>query len=481
MVNKPSIHVLMVEDEPDLLELYTIALAPLKLKVHGCSDVKQVRDFIKNYTVGLCLTDMRLPDGSGLDVIQLMRQQNPPVSTVVISAFGQSENVVEALRSGAFDYLIKPVSHDRLAALVKEFFLSHSPVNDNKLPRTLLGGSPVILHVRQMIEKLSKGLAPVFITGESGTGKERAARMMHDLSPRKGKPFIAVNCGAIPEQLVESEFFGYKKGAFTGADKDRDGFFHAANGGTLLLDEVAELPVSMQVKLLRVLQERRVRRVGGVEEEHVDVRILSASHQNLAQLVKDGKFRHDLYYRLNVIELRLPALRERREDLPDTINAMLQVLAEREGLDVPPALPESFMKALYHHPLKGNLRELENILERGMMLGFSLQLLQTFQEEESSQENKKGLSVISPMSLVGTMIDQPRREILPVETALSILPELPFDLTFFLEGIERIAILRALRVSEGNRTNAARMLGLSLRQLRYRIAQLKLEHNHEQS
>jgi len=472
MLSTPSSvqHILIVEDEPDLLDLYKIALSPLRIPIIGCYNLTELKAQFPKYRFGICLTDMRLPDGTGLEVVHMMRNQPIPIPTIMISAFGQPENVVEALRLGASDYLIKPIEHERLRALVKELFLFESVPTHNNLPRTLLGTSPVITHVRQMIEKLAKGLAPVFITGESGTGKERAARMIHDLGPRKNQPFVAVNCGAIPEQLVESEFFGYKKGAFTGADRDRGGFFHAAHGGTLLLDEVAELPLAMQVKLLRVLQERKVRRVGATEEENVDVRILSATHQNLQDLIRDSKFRHDLYYRLNVIELHLPALRERREDLEETIVAMLQVLSQREGVSAP-SLSDAFVKQLKNHPLKGNLRELENILERGMMLGFSQDLLTVLSDHATHDtSDTQGIDSHSIPHTTDT-----KRELLPVEAILALLPEMPFDLTVFLEGVERIALLRALRLSEGNKTVAARLLGLTLRQLRYRLMQLKLD------
>src|SRR5204863_9894785 len=317
----------------------------------------------------LCLTDMRLPDGEGLRVVEHITQKGLDVPVAVITAFGSAENAVAALKAGAFDYLAKPVALEQLRALVKQALkVPEKPAAPSSYQ--LLGESQAIMQVRQMIDRLSKSQAPVFITGEAGSGKELAARMIHLGGPRAEQPFVPVNCGAIPENLMESEFFGYKKGAFTGAEGDRDGFFQAANGGTLFLDEVADLPLPMQVKLLRAIQEKRIRKVGATQEDPVDVRIICATHQNLAQLVAAGKFRQDLFYRINVIQLAMPPLRESREDVPLIANAILERLAAQSGGAVARVSPEA-LEELQHHDFPGNIRELENILERALALSGS--------------------------------------------------------------------------------------------------------------
>src|SRR6476646_9934980 len=314
----------------------------------------------------LCLTDWNLPDGGGLRVVEHITQKALDVPGAVITAFGSPENAVAALQAGACDYLAKPVALEQLRALVKQAL----KVPEKPQPATsyrLLGESAAMEHVRDLIERLAKSQAPVFINGESGSGKELAARMIHLKGPRAEPPFIAVNCGAIPENLMESEFFGYRKGAFTGAESDRDGFFQAANNGTLFLDEVADLPLPMQVKLLRAIQEKKVRKVGSTQEDAVDVRIISATHQNLGDCVESGKLRHDLYYRLNVIELRMPALRDMREDIPAIASAILDKLAGQARVPRP-QLEDDAMLALRGYDFPGNVRELENILERAMAL-----------------------------------------------------------------------------------------------------------------
>src|SRR6188474_2323806 len=309
--------VLLVDDEPDLLELLELTLSRMGLDTTRAESVAEAVRLLDSDSFDLCLTDMRLPDGPGLKVVEHINQKGLDVPVAVITAYGSAENAVAALKAGAFDYLAKPVALEQLRALVKQAL--KVPDADKPQPTTgyrLLGESQAMLHVRDMIERLAKSQAPVFINGESGSGKELAARMIHGGGTRAELPFIAVNCGAIPENLMESEFFGYRKGAFTGAEADRDGFFQAATGGTLFLDEVADLPLQMQVKLLRAIQEKKVRKVGATAEEPVDVRIISATHRNLADEVKGGNFRQDLYYRLNVIELRMPSLREMRDDIP---------------------------------------------------------------------------------------------------------------------------------------------------------------------
>src|SRR5687767_7179557 len=323
--------VLVIDDEPDLLELLELTLSRMGLDTTRAESVAEADRLLDREPFDLCLTDMRLPDGEGLRVVEHINQKGLDVPVAVITAYGSAENAVAALKAGAFDYLAKPVALEQLRALVKQAL----KVPDQAKPAAgyqLLGESPAMEQVRSMIERLSKSQAPVYINGESGSGKELAARMIHRGGPRAELPFIAVNCGAIPENLMESEFFGYKKGAFTGAEGDRDGFFQAANGGTLFLDEVADLPILMQVKLLRAIQEKKVRKVGSTQEEAVDVRIISATHKNLAACVEANIFRQDLYYRLNVIELKMPALREMREDIPLITQTILDRLtANRNG------------------------------------------------------------------------------------------------------------------------------------------------------
>src|SRR3989338_5214513 len=353
---------LLVDDEPDILELLELALLKMGLKVDTAGNVREALAKLTACRYDLCLTDMRMSDGDGLQVVQHIMQNNLDVPVAVITAHGNMENAVTALKAGAFDYLAKPVSLDQLRALVKSALkLPQTVVPDGK---ALLGHSPAMQRVRDLIKRVARSHAPVHISGESGSGKELAARLIVQSGARHDQPFVAVNCGAIPANLMESEFFGYKKGAFTGADRDRDGFFQVAHGGTLFLDEVADLPLDMQVKLLRAIQEKRVRRIGGGGEEAVDVRIISATHRDLAECVRQGKFRQDLYYRLNVIPIQMPALRESREDIPEIAQRILERL--RGNAEV--RFSEKALHALQNYSFPGNVRELENIIERALAL-----------------------------------------------------------------------------------------------------------------
>src|SRR5437660_928089 len=355
--------VLVVDDEPDLLELLELTLSRMGLDTTRAESVNDALRLLDREPFDLCLTDMRLPDGEGLRVVEYITQKALDVPVAVITAFGSAENAVAALKAGAFDYLSKPVALEQLRALVKQAL----KVPEKPQPSTsyqLLGESPAMEQVRSMIDRLAKSQAPVFINGESGSGKELAARMIHLKGPRSDLPFIAVNCGAIPENLMESEFFGYKKGAFTGAEGDRDGFFQAANGGTLFLDEVADLPLPMQVKLLRAIQEKKVRKVGATAEDPVDVRIISATHKKLPALVEAGEFRQDLFYRLHVIELAMPSLREMREDIPSIADAILKKLAR----GMPAKRDPQAATALEAYPFPGTVRELVNIPHRWLSL-----------------------------------------------------------------------------------------------------------------
>jgi two-component system, NtrC family, response regulator PilR len=435
--------VLVVDDEPDLLELLELTLSRMGLDTTRAESVSEALRLLDREPFDLCLTDMRLPDGEGLRVVEHISQKALDVPVAVITAYGSAENAVAALKAGAFDYLSKPVALEQLRALVKQAL----KVPERPQPTTsyqLLGDSPAMLQVRGMIDRLAKSQAPVFINGESGSGKELAARMIHLKGPRAEQPFIAVNCGAIPENLMESEFFGYKKGAFTGAEGDRDGFFQAANNGTLFLDEVADLPLAMQVKLLRAIQEKKVRKVGATTEEPVDARLISATHKRLAALVENGEFRQDLYYRLHVIELQMPSLREMREDIPPIANAILAKLSRNGSA----ALEPEAIVALERYPFPGNVRELENILERGLSLA-----------ADSQHINADDLH-LTPVA---------------DEADVNVPAGDKWPLQDYLDRVERQAINEALEKTRYNRTAAAKLLGITFRAMRYRMERLGIK------
>src|SRR5690242_2182734 len=435
--------VLVVDDEPDLLELLEMTLSRMGLDTSRAENVADAQRQLDAAPFDLCLTDWNLPDGEGLRVVEHITQKGLDVPVAVITAFGSTENAVAALKAGAFDYLSKPVALEQLRALVKQAL----KVPEKPQPATsyqLLGDSPAMLQVRGMIDRLAKSQAPVFINGESGSGKELAARMIHLKGPRAEQPFIAVNCGAIPENLMESEFFGYKKGAFTGAEGDRDGFFQAANNGTLFLDEVADLPLAMQVKLLRAIQEKKVRKVGSTTEEPVDARIISATHKRLAALVENGEFRQDLYYRLHVIELSMPSLREMREDIPPIANAILAKLSRNGSAALEPAA----VVALERYPFPGNVRELENILERGLSLA-----------ADSQHITAEDLH-LTPVA---------------DEADVNIPAGEKWPLQDYLDRVERQAINEALEKTRYNRTAAAKLLGITFRAMRYRMERLGIK------
>lgn len=442
--------VLIVDDEPDIRELLQLTLLKMGLDVDTAASVKDACQRVVAFRPDLVLTDMRLPDGEGLQVVEYIAAQRLDIPVAVITAFGSTENAVAAMKAGAFDYLAKPLSLAALRALVKSAIrLPDSAANPALANERLLGEAPAIQEVRRLIAKLARNQAAVHISGESGTGKEQAARLIHEQGPRAGKPFVAVNCGAIPETLMESEFFGSKKGAFTGADADRDGYFQQAHGGTLFLDEVADLPLAMQVKLLRVIQEKTVRRLGATQEEHVDVRIISATHKHLAQAVQDGLFRQDLFYRLNVISLAMPALRELREDIPRLVGALLDRFSGSDS-ERPRLTPEA-VKALlaYHYP--GNFRELENILERAVALCSDNRI-----EPDDLQLHSASSAASQP------------GEVPPVASGSETLQD-------YLDRVERVAIEAALQQCDGNRTQAAKLLGVSFRSLRYRLERLGMK------
>ncbi|MDZ4252785.1 MAG: sigma-54 dependent transcriptional regulator [Sulfuritalea sp.] len=434
--------VLVVDDEADIRELLDLTLARMGLQADCVGSLAEARRMLASQRYQLCLTDMRLPDGEGLELVRHIADTVADLPVAVITAHGSAENAVSALKAGAFDYIAKPVSLDQLRGMVKSALElpNADPAGECSEGSDLLGESPAIEQVRKLIDRVARSQAPVHITGESGSGKELAARLIHALGARRDRAFVPVNCGAIPENLMESEFFGYRKGAFTGANDDREGFFHVADGGTLFLDEVAELPLTMQVKLLRAIQEKRVRKVGATAEESVDVRVICATHQDLKALVDQERFRQDLFYRLNVIELRMPALRECREDIPMLAQHILTRLARAAAL-TPPPLTASALAALQSYPFPGNVRELENVLERALALMVDDRI-------DGADLN------LAPIQLVGNG-----------GNSAGSLQE-------HLDHVERQAILDALKQSNNNRTAAARLLGVTFRSLRYRMARL---------
>ncbi len=442
---------LVVDDETDIRELVVLTLERMDIFADSASNVTDAKHMLASQKYDLCLTDMRLPDGLGLDLVEHIAENYTGLPVAVITAYGSAENAVSALKAGAFDYLTKPISLKQLRPLIESALkLSSSDANETKNTADLIGDSPAINQVRALIEKLARSQAPVYISGESGSGKELAARLIHKNSSRRDKSFIAVNCGAIPENLMESEFFGYKKGAFTGATQDTSGLFQAANGGTLFLDEVADLPLPMQVKLLRAIQEKKVRTVGGTTEEGVDVRIISATHKNLSEMMADGLFRQDLYYRLNVIQLKMPALREHPEDIPELTQRLLEKLCRAQEIDIPLIEAEANV-LIKSHPFSGNVRELENMLERALALcdGEKISVDDLLIHEEFNASNS-----------VAVQYD-------PVKDA-------DMSLSDYLEDIEKREIIKALEKTNNNKTAAAKLLGVSFRTLRYRLSKLGL-------
>jgi two-component system, NtrC family, response regulator PilR len=446
--------VLIVDDEPDLLELVSLTLSRMNLKTRTASDFASAQRLLKAERFDLCLTDMRLPDGDGLDLVAWIQENRASVPVAVITAHGNVESAVRALKLGAFDFVSKPLDLGVLRKLVGSAIklgavLDEETASTLRGPR-LLGSSAAMEQLREMIGRVARSQAPVHICGESGTGKELVARMIHESGGRRGGPFVAVNCGAIPTELMESEFFGHKRGAFTGAVVDKKGLIQAAEGGTLFLDEVADLPLHMQVKLLRVAQEKTIRPVGEAREETVDVRILSATHKNLADLVAQGQFREDLYYRINVIELRVPALRERGGDIGEIAEAILERLARRSNSSTAGISPEA-IALLQTYPFPGNVRELENVLERALTLSTG----GTIGPEHVRLRGSARPTAVDPAST-------------PVADGGTALGSQ-------LESIERDAIVKALEKTRYNKTAAAKLLGMSFRALRYRIKKLGIE------
>lgn len=440
---------LIVDDEPDILELLEITLARMNIDACKANNLETARAILARRTIDLCITDLRLPDGDGTELVEYIQRHYPNIPVAVITAHGNMETAIKSLKAGAFDFVSKPIDLQVLRSLVTTAArLSIRPISEQRARCLLLGDSGAMRNVRATITKVARSQAPIHISGESGTGKELVARLIHEQGPRSERPFIPVNCGAIPPELMESELFGYRKGAFSGAVVEREGLFQAAKGGTLFLDEVADLPLAMQVKLLRAVQEKAIRPLGAPHEIAIDTRIISATHKDLANMVQTGQFRQDLYYRINVIELRVPALRERREDISILIEHFLARCAHNSELAIP-KLTNAALETLLNYTFPGNVRELENILERAVTLCESGiiekhdlfltdTLTATINEVEHANDNKNSLDPL-------------------------------------LNSIEKDVIIKALEQTHWNRTAAAKILGISFRALRYRLKKLAID------
>lgn len=431
---------LVIDDEPDICELLNLTLDRMDIDTETATDVRSAKEKFTKHKFDLCLTDMRLPDGNGLELVEWMQTNASGVPVAVITAHGNIETAVQALKLGAFDFISKPLDLQNLRNIVRSALKLGEAGSD--AGSRLLGDSPTMQQLREMVAKVARSQAPVHISGESGTGKELVARLIHESGPRKDGPFVPVNCGAIPTELMESEFFGHRKGSFTGAVRDKVGLVETANSGTLFLDEIADLPLAMQVKLLRVIQEKTVRPVGSSKEEPVDARILSATHRTLADMVANGDFREDLYYRINVIELHVPALRERGADILALASHILERLGSADA-----RLEEGAKSALMQYPFPGNVRELENMLERAVTLCPT----GTITESDLHLRPMKSEDAAEPPLLTGT------------------------DLGDHIADVQRQAIVDALEKTRYNKTAAAKLLGLSFRQLRYRIKKLGID------
>ena len=460
-MNKPT--VLVIDDERDIRELLTITLGRMGLMVETASNVTEARQRLADTRYALCFTDMRLPDGSGQEIIELIAAKYSETPVAMITAYGNVDAAVNALKAGAFDFVSKPVDINMLRRLVQTAMrLAEEKKAEppSAVAAKMLGDSPAIQELRTTIAKLARSQAPVYISGESGVGKELVARLIHEQGPRSG-PFVPVNCGAIPSELMESEFFGHKKGSFTGAQADKDGLFQTANGGTLFLDEVAELPIQMQVKLLRVIQEKAVRPIGGRAEVPVDVRILSATHKNLAKLVEANQFRQDLFYRINVIELRVPPLRERREDVPKLAGRVLERLANDNGQSPARLTPEA-LAALLTYAFPGNVRELENVLERAVALC----------ENNTIKPDDLRLSPqTQAASAVAARVNDNGED--DGEDDGDATGDGGLD--SYISNLEREAIMKALQETRYNKTAAAKKLGITFRALRYKLKKLGID------
>jgi two-component system response regulator PilR (NtrC family) len=453
--------VLIVDDEPDIRELLDITLSRMGLQTHSAATLKEAREIVARERPDLCLTDMRLPDGNGISLVEHIQQEFPHIPVAMITAHGSVEAAIAALKAGAFDFISKPIELENLRRLVSSALQLEGDTSRTRdaVDQELIGSAPTIQVLRQQISKLARSQAPVHIHGESGSGKEVVARLIHNHSPRAAGPFVAVNCGAIPPELMESELFGHLKGSFTGASQDKMGLFQAASGGTLFLDEVADLPLAMQVKLLRAIQEKTVRPVGASDEQRTDIRLLSATHKTLATEVEAGRFRQDLFYRINVIDVRVPSLRERLEDLPALTSNILKRICAADGKEAA-RLDKSALKALSDYTFPGNVRELENMLERSLALSDGQRITA---DDLQFSATGPGASPIPGAERVE------RRN--PARAAREAFG----DLEGYLENLEREIISAALEECRWNKTATAKLLGISFRSLRYRQKRLQLE------
>lgn len=444
---------LIIDDEPDIRELLEITLNRMDIQTMCAENIESAKQLLAKNKFNLCLTDMKLPDGNGLDLLAYIQKSTNPMPVAVITAHGNMDTAIKAMKQGAFDFLSKPVDITSLRQLVNSALKISQQTEakkDRRTRHTLLGDSQSMREIRSKIAKVARSQAPVYISGESGSGKELIAKLIHQQSPRENAPFIAVNCGAIPHELMESEFFGHKKGSFTGATVDKDGLFKAADGGTLFLDEVADLPLALQVKLLRAIQEKKVRPIGGHQEITVNIRLLSATHKNLSKMVDEGLFRQDLYYRLNVIELTAPPLRTRAIDIPELTEHLLTKLASTNKQTLP-SLSNTAIDALKHYTFPGNVRELENILERALAL------------YEGDTIKLEDLNLPLAVKTTNRILQSDKFN--PAEISLEN----------YLEEIEKETLTRALEENKWNKTATAKHLGLTFRSLRYRLKKLELD------
>jgi len=460
-------NVMIVDDEPDILELLTLTLTRMQCVVDTAANVKEAKRLIDQNDYALCLTDMRLPDGNGIDIIEHIQQTKPDLPVALITAHGNMDLAVQAMKAGAFDFLNKPIKLESLRNLVSTAVTSSNLPNADTNKTDIIGQSEAVKLLIKRINKLARSQAPVYVSGESGSGKELVARSIHQLGPRAQNAFVAVNCGAIQKELMESELFGHKKGAFTGAIQEKQGLFKAAHGGTLFLDEVADLPLDMQVKLLRAIQEKAVRPVGSETEINIDVRILCATHKDLEQLVEDGDFRQDLFYRLNVIQLDVPPLRDRLDDLPYLIEGLLKKITQTTN-ELPPLLSKNAMLKLHDYSFPGNIRELENILERAWTLCED----NTIEEHDLLLSSKAVYATSSLTTQLSTDTSQTETKkqhpaYIPGKTHETI--------DDYLNEIEKEILHDILEKTRWNKTLAAKKLGISFRSIRYRLSKLGLD------
>jgi len=471
-------HVLVIDDEPDIRQLLSITLSRMGLEPHCVENLKESHKALKEKKFRLCLTDLKLPDGSGIDLVEELQKKLPSLPVIVITAHGSMDIAIKAMKHGAFDFINKPVDLNHLRSLINNALSTNESKPDDSNIQEIIGQSTAALQLKAKIKKVSRSQAPVFIVGESGSGKELVARATHAHSSRKEQPFIAVNCGAIPRELMESEFFGHTKGSFTGAHQDKQGLFQAANGGTLFLDEIADLPLDMQVKLLRVIQEKKVRPIGSQTEIPIDIRLLSATHKDLSAAINAGEFRNDLYYRINVIEIATPPLRDRMDDLPILCDFILEKICKKNAIDKRNISKEA-IKTLSSHHFPGNIRELENILERACALSEGVNITEEcLQLTHSAPITARDQS--SPQSKTNN-IDNSLLEVASNKDSASNDSDYSTNynaekqsIDEYLKDIEKHILLQALEKNRWNRTATAKMLGITFRSLRYRLKKLGL-------